>query len=701
MKMVMPSDDPYAPTTPARKTAPEGTVRAPGMIGRRLGDYEIVEPLGEGGMGIVYRARDATLDREVALKVLQPYLAQDAEYERRFVREAKTAAKLDHPNIVAVYSAGRCENVLFMAMQLVRGQTLQQVLKRRKRLPVAEALAIARQAAEALDAAHKAGLVHRDIKPNNIMVDGDGRVKIMDFGLMRSRLGGEAITQRGDFFGTPEYASPEQCETTELDGRSDLYSLGVVLYELLSGRMPHKAGTPLALFKKILHERPRALRSINPSVPPAVAGIVEKLMEKSPASRFASGAELAAEILRVEQGGLPVRRLKAPQMALGVAITVLLAVAGGYWMRPSGATAPNPAVITGGGRPAAKIERFKLAVLDFKNGTPDSAAGYYEIALSDLLIASLSQFPGLEVPSRETLMWAHGGSKETVDTSDADRLARGLGATGYVTGKYYVRGGKIRVTLSGYRLPGREPLFGACSFEKPESEVFALVDEAARTIAKDLEGVAAPGTGLSASADVRPCLEMAQAWRHRAPGDELAKAKDKKSDRAAALAEPRVGRDLEEAASAEKASGLKKQDRPTGLAAAPGAPREERRRAPFAAMSDPELAKAWYQNRHALEQCNFQKEDFEALAKSLRAQFEAGPTDAASLQKGVENFRGGIDHLREARLKGDAGSAVRPMIEFVCPGCARVSSEFSRCETCDRYLVLRIKPPGAAQEKKE
>jgi TolB-like protein len=702
MKMVMPADDPYAPTTPGNRPAPEGTVRVPGMIGRLLGAYEIVEPLGEGGMGVVYRAKDATLDREVALKVLQPYLAQDAEYERRFIREAKTAAKLDHPNIVAVYAAGRCENVLFMAMQLVRGRTLQQILKQRKRLPVAEALAIARQAAEALDAAHREGLVHRDIKPNNIMVDAEGRVKIMDFGLMRSKLGGEAITQRGDFFGTPEYASPEQCETSELDGRSDLYSLGVVLYELLCGRMPYRADTPLALFKKILQEKPRSLRSINPAVPPAVAALVEKLMAKSPADRFASGGELAAEIRRVEQAGLSVPGSRAPMIGLGMAVAAGLAIAVAFALgaHSPASNGPKPAAPTGVVAPASRLERFKLAILDFKNGTPDSGTNYYEVALSDLLIASLTQFPGVEVPSRETLMWVHGGSKETVDTGDAERLARGLGAMGYVTGKYYVRGGKIRVTLSGYRLPGREPLFGTRSFEKSEADVFGLVDEAARAIAKDLDGVAAPGAAVSASDDVRPCLELAQAWRHEVPVKELAPSKDRDSNRVLALAGPHAGRDLEKG-SAEKASELKRQDKPSAQAAAPAAPREDRRKMPPpAAMSDPELAKAWYQNRHALEQCDFSREDFEALTKSLRAQFQAGPTDAAALQKGVENFRGGIDRLREARLRDGGGAPARPLIEFVCPGCGHVSPEFSRCEMCDRYLVLRIKPPGAAPEKK-
>ena len=420
MKMVTPSDDPYAPTTPGRPLttgsestfispttsgatpAPSDKAPAPRLVGRRLGDYEILETLGEGGMGIVYRARDLALDREVALKVLQPYLAQDEEYERRFVREAKMAAKLDHPNIVAVYAAGRCESMLFMAMQLVRGRTLHQVLRERHRLPVAEALGIVRQAAEALDVAHKAGLVHRDIKPNNIMVDDQGRVKIMDFGLMRSHVSGEAITRSGDFFGTPEYASPEQCETSELDGRSDLYSLGAVLYEMLAGRMPHKADTPLALFKKILHEPPPPIRKINPDVPPAVEALVNKLLAKKPSQRFTSASELIAEIDRVMKNpnadGFS-RRLGS----LAIAGAIVLAIVAGFVFWPK--KAPDlahvvPSVGTSPTTTVAKSERLRLAVFDLKNGMAEPQTAWYEIALSDLLIASLSQHPSLDVPTR-------------------------------------------------------------------------------------------------------------------------------------------------------------------------------------------------------------------------------------------------------------------------------------------------------------
>jgi TolB-like protein len=739
--MVTPAEDSYAPTQQGTGSGPVSRpVPDASLVGRRLGDYEILEQLGQGGMGIVYRARDGALDREVALKVLQPALATDEEYERRFIREAKTAAKLDHPNIVAVYAAGRCENVLFMAMQLVRGRTLHQVLREKKRLPVAEALAIVRQSAEALEAAHKAGLVHRDIKPNNIMVDDRDRVKIMDFGLMRSKMGGEAITRSGDFFGTPEYASPEQCETAELDGRSDLYSLGVVLYEMLTGRMPHKAETPLALFKKILHEKPRSVRAINPDVPAVVEALVSKMMAKRPSQRFASAAELVAEIDRIGRGGKMLRtpwRTRAV-LALAGAATVLMAA--GFWYFTTRAPEAGPGPTgpgSGMGTPVAQVNRLRLVVFDFKNGTPEEATNWYGSALSDLMIASLSQHPGIEVPTRDQLLWKVKEMRLGGPAGDDHRriLTHELGAAAYLSGTYYVRGGKLRVTLAGYRLPQNGALFAPKAFEKGEDEMFALVDEAARAIAKDLEHASMPGAAFSAVSDVRPCAEVAVAYR-RSAGNEKNALKElgaAREDRHLALAgesdrrpgagaagrpsaepsrallqaqESKKGADAKDKESGEphRPAKAEKSAAPAPFPPAPqtGAPHaaaeEAKSRKSVAPMGDAELMKAWYQNLHALEQCKFQKEEFDTLATSLRGQFQAGSVDTASWKQGVENFKDGLDRLREARQQ-NAQPRGRTSVEFLCPGCGAVAPEFGRCPPCDRYLVLRIRVAG--NEKKE
>ena len=238
--------DPNAPTMPdpSRAGSSAGTDSGRRLIGRKVGEYQVVRELGRGGMGVVYLAHDAALQRDVAIKVLQPDLASDPEFEARFIREARTSAKIEHPNVVPVYTAGRDGDLLYMAMAFVKGRTLDALLKARGKLPVTEAVDIIRQAARGLGAAHAASLVHRDIKPHNIMIDDAGRVKIMDFGLMRSWSDRDAITATGVFSGTPQYASPEQCESGTLDGRSDLYSLGAVFYELLTGKRPTRATRP-------------------------------------------------------------------------------------------------------------------------------------------------------------------------------------------------------------------------------------------------------------------------------------------------------------------------------------------------------------------------------------------------------------------------------------------------------------------------
>jgi TolB-like protein len=705
-------DDPYAPTAPGSGPRAPESRSEPGLVGRRVGVYEILEQVGSGGMGIVYRAKDRSLDREVALKVLQPYLSQDPEYERRFVREARTAAKLDHPNIVQVYTAGRYESVLFIAMQFVKGKTLHQFLKSEGKTDWRKALQIARQAAEALGAAHGVGLVHRDIKPNNIMIDESGRVKIMDFGLMRSNRLGEAITQQGDFFGTPEYASPEQCETAELDGRSDLYSLGAVLYEMLTGRMPHKAETPLALFKKILNEEPAPIRSLSPDVPPAVEDLVRKMMAKKPSDRFAHAAELVAEIDRVLAGGPAARRAPSARRGTGwpvvaalgaLAIVLGLVYAGRAALRGRAPTAMPPAG-----------ERLKLLVFDLKNGTPDANTDWYEIALADLLIASLSQQPFLEVPTRDSLLWTYGGTKLNEKPVHA-----GAGASAYLSGKYYVRGGKLRLTLACYRLPENAPAFPPRTYEKSEGELFALVDEASAGVARELERVASTILARATPAvQARPCQELALSFRGGAASREEDREEEKPLALAARPKENLDGKDLRKAGTEEaRAPAAAAPAAPSPLAGqglaqakSPGAeaagharrsePKAgpERGRPALPALSDPELQKAWYQNRQVLEACKFEKEEFEALLGGLREQFRAGEFDAASWKKGVENFQEGMSRAREARQKAGP-RAGRPAVEFACPGCGGTRAEFGRCDPCDRYLILRIRIPEG-QEKK-
>lgn len=353
----------------ARPASPPPPASDP-LIGTLFGAYKVVAPIGKGGMGVVYEGLDETLDRRVALKVLHPQYANNREYQERFLREARNAANatLDHPNITQIYAAGRQGPYLWLAMQLVRGRTLTKHLEERGRLPAPEALKIARQIAEGLSAAHAAKMIHRDIKPDNLMIDESGRLKIMDFGLMRSvDVKKDALTVDGLFVGTLEYASPEQCKEGSLDARTDLYSLGVVLYELLSGKRPYHARSPLAYLSLIPdpQQPPVPLRQQNPDVPAAVDALVHRLLSKRPEERPATAEALIGEIDRVrtapESKSSP--RVAAPSVARRLALSIAgwailfaaaIGAAIGYWPKDDRTTEPAKGTDSGALEPRSK-----------------------------------------------------------------------------------------------------------------------------------------------------------------------------------------------------------------------------------------------------------------------------------------------------------------------------------------------------------
>jgi len=272
------------------------------LVGRVISDYEILRELGRGGMGIVYKAHERSLQRVVALKVLPPSISSDIAFAKRFEREARFAASLSHPNIVAIYAVGKHEDVRYIAMEYIKGKTLTALIREAGRLSVARALEITLQAADALLAAHKVGMVHRDVKPDNIMIDESGRVKVMDFGLARGIHSGTQLTADGAVLGTPRYMSPEQCEGLKPDHRSDIYSLGVVLFEMLTGRTPYPADTPLALMRQIVETPLPSLQEISADVPPHVCGIVYRMAAKRPADRYDSAETLCEDIRAYLEG---------------------------------------------------------------------------------------------------------------------------------------------------------------------------------------------------------------------------------------------------------------------------------------------------------------------------------------------------------------------------------------------------------------
>ncbi|HET7197424.1 MAG TPA: serine/threonine-protein kinase, partial [Burkholderiales bacterium] len=268
---------------------------------KTLGRYRVLDELGRGAMGAVYRAVDPLIEREVALKTLLPDLPPEimAEVRERFLREARSAGRLSHPNIVTVFDVGEQDGVAYIAMELLEGRSLQQMLRAQARLPAASAADIAAQVADALDHAQQFRIVHRDVKPANVMIAPSGRCKLTDFGI--AYVPTSTMTQTGEALGSPRYMSPEQVAGVPVDGRSDIFSLGVVLYEMLVGRNPFERETdttPLAVMHRIAAEPHTPVRQIDPTLPAAFDRILARALAKKPQDRYGRAAEMAAELRR-------------------------------------------------------------------------------------------------------------------------------------------------------------------------------------------------------------------------------------------------------------------------------------------------------------------------------------------------------------------------------------------------------------------
>jgi serine/threonine-protein kinase len=266
------------------------------MINNVVGSYKVLEKIGEGGMGAVYKGVDLMLEREVAIKALRPELARQPDVVERFRAEAVTLAKLNHPNIATLYSFLRQGDDYFMVMEFVRGETLDSVLQRSRNMPVDRAINLFCQALEGIDHAHRMGIVHRDIKPANVMLTQAGSIKVMDFGIARM-LGTARMTRQGSVIGTVEYMSPEQVRGEETDARSDIYSLGILLYEMLAGRVPFTHPSEYELMKRQIEEFPPPPREFQPGIPAEVEAAVLRALAKNPADRFQTAEAMRSALL--------------------------------------------------------------------------------------------------------------------------------------------------------------------------------------------------------------------------------------------------------------------------------------------------------------------------------------------------------------------------------------------------------------------
>jgi serine/threonine protein kinase len=282
-------------------------------IGSVIAGYRIDSRIGRGGMGVVYRAHHLSLERQAALKVIAPDLAESSGFRERFSREARVAAALTHPNIVTVYDAGEVDGTLYLAMQFIEGSDLARILATDGRLKPYRAIDVCRQVGDALDAAHERGLIHRDVKPANVLIEGRNAY-LTDFGLTK-RLGGTQVTMAGDVVGTIHYVAPEQIEGREVTARSDVYSLGCVLFHCLTGRMPYERDTDVAVIYAHLSEPPPRPSRVRPELPDGFDDVIAKALDKNPDRRYQTCSELMAAARAVVESAGPLSETLPPRRA--------------------------------------------------------------------------------------------------------------------------------------------------------------------------------------------------------------------------------------------------------------------------------------------------------------------------------------------------------------------------------------------------
>jgi len=426
-----------APSQPG--IAPAGDDLREGTV---LADrYEILKLLGQGGMGAVYKARDTELDRTVALKLIRPELAKNPEILRRFKQELILARQVTHRNVIRIFDLGQSEGIKFITMDFVEGQDLRHLLRERGKFPPEEAARLMLQICRALEAAHSEGVIHRDLKPHNIMLDASGRAYVMDFGIARSAyLPG--MTQTGQLIGTPEYMSPEQARGEKLTARSDLFSLGVIFYELLTGQSPYPAGdAPLSTLWKRLQEKPKPPMEVDPEVPKTLNDIVMKALEIEPEDRLASAREMAEQLelwLGPSAGTsvivVPAARSKPywKWVSAGLAAALLVAGVAFRWMNP---------------KPKAVHPPVSVLVADFTNHTGDPI---FDGTLEPMFNVALEGASFVNAFSRGTARKLAGELPHPSDKLDEQSarlvaISQGLGAV--VTGSLSRRGDGYKLSV--------------------------------------------------------------------------------------------------------------------------------------------------------------------------------------------------------------------------------------------------------------
>jgi serine/threonine-protein kinase len=429
--------------------------------GDKLGQYEILGPIGAGGMGEVFRARDPRLARDIAIKVLPAGMAHDPDHLARFQREARAVAALNHPNIVTIFSVEEAHGIHFLTMELVAGQPLARLIGAGG-LPVGQIVEIASALADALAAAHEKGIVHRDLKPANVMITEDGHVKVLDFGLAKdvrgsgpndTTLTSAGNTQAGVLMGTPAYMSPEQISCRPLDHRTDIFSLGVVLHEMATGRHPFNGNSSAERISAILHDHPAQVTDSRPDLPSDLARIIRRCLEKDPRHRIQTARDVANEFRDL------VREMPKREQPPAVA---------------------NPAANTP-----------SIAVLPLANMSRDADDEYFSDGLAEDIINALAKVPGLKVIAR-TSAFAFKGQN-----TDIRKIAETLGVANILEGSVRRSGTHLRVTAQLINAADGSHLWSE-RYDRELADVFAVQDEISAAITEALH------TRLSLQAAAKP-----------------------------------------------------------------------------------------------------------------------------------------------------------------------------------------------------
>jgi len=453
------------------------------MIGQTLGHYRIIEKIGEGGMGVVYRARDERLERDVALKVLPAGALADEETRKRFRREALALSKLNHPNIATIHDFNSERDMDFLAMEYISGVTLREK-SLPGALPEAEVVSLGKQTAEALEAAHEQGIIHRDLKPGNIMVTPKGLLKVLDFGLAKlfqpSGTIEKTLTLTGaqGLTGTLPYMAPEQLDGRDVDARTDIHALGAILHELVTGKKPFPQETRSKIMHAIFDKQPELARSLGANISEGLERIISKCLEKEPANRYASAKELIADLNQVESGdlsaliaGKPRRRGKRSlwQRPLPMSLLALVGVAALLVALNIGGIRD---FLTGRAR-TPQVQ--SLAVLPLENLSGDPAQDYFAEGITDALINELGQISTLQVKSRTSVMQYKKTEKSL------PQIAKELNADMVVEGSVLRAGEKVRITAKLVH-PAEDRQIWVKSYDRDIGDFLVLQSEIAQDI---------------------------------------------------------------------------------------------------------------------------------------------------------------------------------------------------------------------------